>query len=443
MAQPLTNGSPLDPYQVSLPAPVPKGEPAQGELTWKNWIAPTPFLNTDPLTPRSAQQLSSYDKIALNPVVKFALEAREQGVFATNWEIHAMTPRDGDPLYLEMDRRITDWINEQIEGLWHESFTNRLRALYRDGPRAGCAIGEMVPWDGHPDGITRIVDIDTRRMFNFQMYSDRVGNPQKLQFLTTGQWIQPEDLWRFVIAPYPFLANGNWLGQSDLQSVRLLVEEWELLNEFMVRGSAELSRRLVIHYFRSENRDSNEFSAVQAAVNSVDKAKLIRLKMNQPIGDSTEPDKEDILEVMDNLASPEGVGLIKDAIKIAEDWIKRALGIPDDIGFGGDGVGSYAKSKTEMNMFWLKVAQDQEYVRNFVNRQIIPTMVRFRFPALPRGYKLPQLVFVTEESDYQSGQTDDIIKLIQSGVVTADEPWIRERLNIPAAPQAETLAKQA
>jgi phage gp29-like protein len=111
--------------------------------------------------------------------------------------------------------------------------------------------------------------------------------------------------------------------------------------------------------------------------------------------------------------------------------ITRNLGLPDDLGFTSTSVGSHAKAREEMDMFLAYVSRNQQYIKDIVNRQIVPAMILYNFSKLPDNYRLPSLVFESIEEKNLKLTAETFKIMVDAGSLDPNEPFIRDQMNYP------------
>lgn len=411
-------------------------KPEKGQFIPNRFRGVNQVMPEENFSVNSGSDVKKYDTVSLNPVINTPLNAVLMGTFWGTWSIEGVNDYDIYPEFEELDRQLITMINDQIYDMKYETFENTLKAFTWDSMVYGFEIAEMN--FTQRDGLNVVESIKTKPPFNFNIWVNQVDDIEKIQHTPSGTYIEGERLDKFVIGTYPYLRDGNHYGTSILKSVAFDVQLLEIMEEAQTRGVKMLSIRPVIHWEKDKDRTVEEINNIRNAIFNMESASVISLPMDLvPGNEEAGVQKSDQIQVLEDRASPDGVKLIIDIIDMLQKRITRNLGLPDDLGFTSTGVGSFAKSKTEMDMFLAFVTRNQQYIRDVVNRQIIPAMVKYNFSSFPDKYRLPQFMFESIEEDHMGAVSTSIDTLIKSGVIEPDEQWIRPMLGIPQKQEIE------
>lgn len=379
-------------------------------------------------------QAQRYALIAKNPVVKSALDTILIGVFWGRWEIESGNNYELHPEFEAIDDVMIKSIHAQTSTLEYETFDNVLRSIMRDSMVYGFSISEIIfnTEDEYAEvGEHRVKAIKTKAPFEFDFWVDEVGNLDRIYYRPFGLFREREELNKFVIATYPHLIDGNYYGTSEMQSILQDVQLLEVVEENQAQGIARLAVRPTILH-TAQNMSESEKGAIEQAIYNSTSGSLISLPASiDP--ETGELKKTHEITVMDDRASHEGVGLIKDVIDMLQKRVLRTLGVPDDLGYTSTDVGSLAKAKEEMNMFIARLIFKQKYIESVVNRQIIPAMTVYNWRDLPRDYVLPRFKFGAMDEYYTAQMTEVSLRLYHEGILTADE--VRENLDLGPMPR--------
>jgi hypothetical protein len=361
------------------------------------------------------------------------------GTFWGTWSIEGVNDYDRYPEFEELDQQLITMINDQIYDMEYETFENTLKALAQNSMTYGFTIAEMN--FAQRDGLYVIESIKTKPSFNFNIWVNQVDDIERLQHTPSGTYIERVKLEKFIIGTYPYLRDGNHYGTSILKSIAFDVDLLEIMEEAQTRGVKMLTIRPVVHWEKDKDRTKEEIAKIRAAIFNIESASVISLPMDLiPGNEEAGLQKSDEIQVLEDRASSDGVALINDIIDMLQKRITRNLGMPDDLGFTSAGVGSFAKAKEEMDMFLAYVIRNQQYIKDVVNRQIIPPMVKYNFSSFPDKYRLPQFIFESIEEDHMGAVASSVDTLIKSGVIESDEQWIRPMLGIPQKQETEDSA---
>ena len=404
-------------------------------------IQETPY---DPWAIQSGEDTKKYGYTALHPQVAPALQLKCDGPFWTEYNFHADNDYERYPQFEEIDDRLINLIEKQTKKLSYETFTNSLKSIWRDVLIYGFSVAEYVyKFDQE---FYLIDSIKTHSPFLFDLYTDQGHNLDKIYYRLTGQFINRDQLPKFIVATYPFVEHGKYYGSSALKSIYFDVQLIEILEQAQAEGVRRLAIKPLIHYFNSENMSPDELDKVKKALFAMDSGSLISFPA------LTDPDSQKLsyqheIKVLEDRASADGTALIKDILDTIYRRINRCLGQPDDLGFSVTNVGSYAKSQTEMNLYTQTIVNDQNWIEDLVNRQIIPAMIQYNFPSIMniQEYHLPVFQFGSVEEEYDMIVVQSMVDMLSAGILSIPEDldYIRDRLSLPpASDEAKARALQ-
>jgi phage gp29-like protein len=155
--------------------------------------------------------------------------------------------------------------------------------------------------------------------------------------------------------------------------------------------------------------------SIDDAVDKLDKA---RTKTNFGIGEGNK------LEVVESKSN--GMFGYKNAIKYHDEQITRGLVIPSLV-MGIEETGARALGETHFDLFVWRIQSLQKELANVVQNQINRLInINFGEQEIYPTLKFPPLV-----SKDKGILTDMIVKMIEKGVISPDEKWIRPFLEIP------------
>ncbi len=407
--------------------------PEPGEFITRPSFGSTYIAPTDPHAPQQGYDTYKYALTALHPQVAPALRFIVEAPFWVDWSFQPVNNYDDNPEFEKADNLIIKLINYQIERLEHETFENTLKIIWSDAFIFGFSVSEMVfEFDNK---YVCVKSIKPHAPYDFNLYTDEGHNLDQLFYNRTGVYVNRSGLGKFLILTYPYLKHGNYYGQSGLQSIYFDVKVLDILERAKIDGVRRLSIRPLLHYYQSENMDAKDLQEMKKALYNIDSGSLIDLPATTDAeGKNLIPQHE--IKVLEDRASAEGMALVTDMLDIIYKRINRTLGLPDDLGFSNAEIGSYAKAKEEMNLYTQTIVNNQGLIENFVNRQLVPALVRHNYPTIlnDRNYKLPRMRFGSVEEDFDTAKADMINELINSGVISlrSDLGWVREELRLPA-----------
>lgn len=127
--------------------------------------------------------------------------------------------------------------------------------------------------------------------------------------------------------------------------------------------------------------------------------------------------------------NPSTSNLFESMIAMHNVSISRSFLLPDLLGFSGSGApGSYALGKAQFETFIWVIKQIHKTIEELLLEQAIRQLIDYNFPGT-RQYPTAQFQAVTEEG--LSARGEIIRLLIENKVVSPNETWIRNFLNIP------------
>lgn len=398
----------------------------------------TPNWTPSQFDPKTGSSLQRYNEVALNPIVKMAIDLRLAGVMSSGHSFKPQNDYDKYPQFEFLDLEILDSINNQLAWL-PQTFDSILKELHYSSIVYGWTIAEM-SFDYYREWcISRFKVLPS---FQFDIWTDGFNEIERLFHLQTGVWVEDDHLKKFVIGTYPFDILANKYGRSELQPIFNDVKLIEILEQYRAKAIQALCVKPIIYYYNPQ-KDDSLISAGQNAVAQLESFSVIPFPLRiNPSDPNAELIKDDLVEVMEDRASADGLAAVENAINQIQKRILNALGIPDDLGFTSTPAGSYAKSQTELDIFNSKLMTDQDYIEGIINEQLVPSLVEYNYRALPDNYKCPKFQFNTVEDDTKETLVDSLIKLIKAGIIQPTEKWIRDLLEIPTDDSSPEENKQ-
>jgi hypothetical protein len=367
-------------------------------------------------------------------VVKRAVDFRVSAAF---WQPWTLVSRNKLDRWRAIDIRVMECIQNQLDDLLDGGLLVLMQGLLRNAIEYGYGFGEIVFQPRYyGQGVSRI---KTRPPTYVQLYTDPVDNVERFQWIGTGAWAGGAGLLKYIMAPYPYLRNGNVYGTSDLACIAHDVKILQALEQYQVLGVRNTLVRNILHYF-SEGDSDESINAKITKLVSLESGGVLSLPKGTLPGDGKETEfKHDDIEVMDDRASSEALKALPVLLERLEKRITRALGVPDDLGLTTTGVGSLARAEVEMNVPLARIAQDQHWLEWVIGSQLIPAMVRYNFPALPDDYRLPAISFQDTSAGWQSDDADRIMQLYREGFITLQDAQKKLGLAVFTPDEAEAV----
>ncbi len=412
--------------------PVNPKRPKPGEQLGSRYTSVSTPMQYTRRQPLSGTDLKYLEEIAQYPVVRSAVDFRVSAVFWPQWQIVSRNQVDR---YAPLDERVMRCLAMQIEDLLDGGLDVTLKGLLRNAIEYGLAFGEMAYEPRHyGQGLSRI---KTRVPTYVQLYADAADNLERFQWQGQGAWAVQGGLLKYIVAPYPYLRNGNLYGESDLASIAHDVKVLQAIEEYQVRGVQGTLVRAILHYYSPGESDESLSAKIANIVNLQSGGVLSIPKANtdQAGADDRYPDE---VKVLEDRANSEALKQLVPLIERLEKRITRVLGVPDNLGLSTTGAGSYAKAEVEMNVSLARIAQDQRFLEFITTKQIIPAMLRYNFEVLPDDYVAPGLTFESTSAGWQSDDFDRILQLLDKGLISREDAQEKLGVELFTPQEAET-----
>ena len=414
------------------PKVIPSSVPTLGNMITRPQIGSNTEYSYDPYAIQSGQETYKYAEVALHPCVKPGLEFMTNAPFWSGWHIEPNNNYELYPGFEAIDDAVIDLINYQIETMRYETFQNSLINISKDGLIYGFPVGEKIfVYDGRY-WCLRQIKAHSPHLFDF--WTDEAHELDRIYYRLTGLYIDRKQLDKFIIAPYPTLRHGRYYGESALKSIYFDVQLIDVLEKALAEGVRRLSVRPIIHHYIGENKSQEELTADRNALYEMDSGSVISFPaIPDPDG---KPIPQHDVRVLEDRANPEGTVVTQAYLETLYKRVNRNLGIPDDLGFTSTGVGSLAKSKEEMSLFTQNIVRMQEWIENWVNKQVMPSFIQYNYPSLLKKskYQIPVFRFGTIEEDFDLTKSDMISQMLDKGVLDRnDRAWIRDEMGFPPA----------
>jgi SPP1 gp7 family putative phage head morphogenesis protein len=233
---------------------------------------------------------------------------------------------------------------------------------------------------------------------------------------------------KFLIFVYPYIKDGKYYGHSELREVfNLWLAKQNILkwrNSYIQNYGAPIAN---IKY-DADTTNADEVDSVKEMIANLQEQTYFT---NPSIRDSEgklQP-KFDIEFIDVTKGGSATTNIHESAINQLDTMIRRKLLLPDELGFSETKTGSLAKAETQFELMLSVILYYHGRLEEMANKEIIPQLVDYNFPGVT---KYPEWKFQKIDNKLRG----DLLQiLIQNGVVAASEPWIREYVNIPEAPE--------
>ncbi|MBV9850095.1 MAG: DUF935 family protein [Armatimonadetes bacterium] len=361
----------------------------------------------------------TYRKMQHDPQVKACLSTKKMAVLSRGWEVHPASGAPGDVAAADFVRDCLNGMQGSVLDVLHDSM---------DALAQGLAIQE-INWALRPDGRVGLASIKAKDTAHFLIETDPFLNVTALRSLVTvplpptpdpggagtGQGELPVE--KFILyAHQPSYASP--LGTSDLRAAwqpwfikQQLVRWWaKYLEKFgmpTVAGAYDAAKGYGV-------KQQREFLGLLAAVHN--EAALVY------------PSDMQVRLLESARAGQTG---FEEAVAYVDRAIAKSILGQTLTSDSNDRGATYALGAVHLDVlrFYLqKLQRDLEDV--VMNEQVIKRLIAYNFPP---GTPCPA---------FRLGQMDDgklqaagalITALISGGVLSPDEPWIRNYLGLPAA----------
>lgn len=414
--------------------PVPEYKPRPGEfITDAIGVGSTLNFSLDIWSPKSGIETKKYSETAIHPSVVPALRFQAESPFKLGFFFKPQNDYKKFPQFEENDKRVIDAIWHQINSMERESFTNILKAIFMDALVYGHSVSEKVfKWDGRFQCVS---DIKVHSPYEFDYYTDNGFNLDRIYYGKTGLYIERKFFPKYVQVTYPYLRHGRFFGSSILQPIYYVVKLIEVLEQAQASGIRRLAIRPILHTVVPKDKNAAEVERVTSILYNADSGSVLQLPGVQ------NPDTGEIqaihkIEVLEDRASPDGTALIADVLEVLYKRVGRVLDMPDDLGFSADGeVGSRAKSAEQTPLREESIGTNRNFIEDYSNRQIVPSMVDYNFPSLAENpfWKRPRLTFGSDDTEVDVQKATFYTDLTEAGILhpVHDLEFIREDVGLP------------
>lgn len=381
---------------------------------FRNWD----YGNYNPDDLVSSKGLETYKEMRRDDQIKACQQTKIMARLCTTYEIKAGDKEDRQSV--EMAEFITDQL-KNLRGTFKAKLRDILTA--RD---FGYSITEKIYGiiqGGKWQGKIGLVDIKTKEPFDYRFKTDEFRNLTGIlqDGIDTRDGLgtpgNPFPVHKFII----YSANKefcNSYGQSDLREA---YKAWWSKNFIMKFMNIYLERFgmpvLGVKYPESLSRDKNFLDVID------DLLKNYQAKSGFRVPDSVQ------LELLE--ASRRGDAGYREAIEMYDKKISRALLFPDMVSQGGESGGSYAMTRQRFSVFVLILEEMGYEIEDvIINDQIIKPLIIMNYGDVP-SETMPRFVFEPLHEDDTKLRSDIIDIMIRNNIVSPDEDWIRNFVNIP------------
>lgn len=367
-----------------------------------------------------------------NPEVRTGIDTLKKATFWTQGQVQPRNDYEKHPEFRELDEIYIDEIDQQLMAL--KNFHQFLQDMFVFAVRCGFAVAEKM-WEPIDDTNT-LVALKVLRPWDFEPVTDEFGNLIALFYYPTGEYFDPR---AFVFAPWPSEGASNWLGEPIIESLLHDVKLGQKTEQALAQNTHLMSRRTLIHRYNA-NRDEDEIALAKTAVAAIDQGKMPQFPCE--VGDDGKLVHSDELEIMQDRTGT--MALMKLWELASSIWarVKRAIGLPDDIGLTNVTSGSFAKAKVSFDMLAAAASAGQDWISAMVNDQIIADILQFNFPDRPRAYRDPAWIPQEIEEKFSLDRAKYWQVLVGMGTLPANAPIIAQDLGIPLDQLNENTAEE-
>lgn len=368
-----------------------------------------------------------------NPEVRTGIDTLKKATFWTQGHVQPQNDYEKHPEFRELDEIILDLIDQQLMAL--KNFHQFLQDMFVFAVRCGFAVAEKI-WEPI-DGTWTLTALKIRRPWDFEPVVDTFGDLAALFYYPTGEYFDPR---AFVYVPWPSEGASNWLGEPILESLIHDVELGQKTEQALAKNTHLMSRRTMIHYFDALTRDKDEIDLAKRAVAEIDQGRMPQFPCG--VDENGKLVRKDELEIMQDRTGTMSLMKLWELASSIWSRVKRAIGLPDDIGLTNVTSGSFAKAKVSFDMLAAAASDGQDWVSAMVNDQIIADILEFNYPDRPRTYRDPAWVPQEIEEKFSLERAKYWQTLVDMGTLPASAPIIAQDLGIPLDQLTETDAEE-
>ena len=321
------------------------------------------------------------------------------------------------------DEEIISFIKNNISSLDETTFKSVLSNLL-DARIFGFKICEKV--FQYIDGNISIKKIKSLPCDYFDFQIDDYGNLENVIIYTDNKSekviIPKNDFFaKFIIFTYPYKKDGNYYGQS---AYKCLYEVWRKKKRLSLMAPLAYELRFIppIKTVYDTTLKNHEVGIKDVARNIKNNSHI-----NIPALRNEDGKLEPIADIEFLKGGDADFNSIINQIEAYNIDMSRSLGLPDDLGFSTTKNGSNAKSKTQLELFYDLIVDEQSNLENIISEQLIKQLVNINFGE-QKTY--PKFRFIRNNFDEMISRVDYIAKLRDADINVKDD-WIESFLDIP------------
>lgn len=356
-----------------------------------------------------------------NPEVRMAIKTLSQATFWVESQLQPQNDYERHPRFRALDETILEMMNAQLVRIGN--FHRILRELFVFALRCGFAVAEK-NWEAIGD-TWAMTSLKVKKPWDFEPVVDELGELYQLFHYPTGQYLNPR---KFVYAPWPGRGADNWLGEPEMEALLHDVELLQKSEAALAKNAHLLSRRTLIHRYNAMRSDK-ELDAAKRAVKQIDEGEMPQFPTI--LDDKDKLIVQDELSVMEDRTSSLAMPKLAEISVMEANRIKRAIGVPDDLGSTDTKFGSRARAGVHFDMLMAGANDGQDWTSELVENQIVADMLEFNYPNLPLSYLPPKWVPAEIEEKYSLDRAEYWQRLIDMDLLDPTAPIIAQDLGVP------------
>lgn len=403
---------------ANLP-PIPNTPPL-GRIVYNPVGGSTIIHSEDPGAVTSGAQTRKFAVAARHPVVQQALRLKLSGPFWVDWNIVGQNDLKANPAFEYMEAAVVDAVTEMLTNLDFMDFTSCLQTSLQDGIVCGLALAELF-WDERTAfGRQNLRSIKFYAPWQFDLEWDSNFNLSKIRHLRSGACAEGDKLSKFLVLPWPNNAHGNAYGISLLETIYEDVRLIRVLEAAQEEGVRAVMLKALLHHYAQADLNDDDLESLKADLMSLQSGSLISFQADFDKEGKFTP--RHMIEVLESRADPEGLKLTESILERLYKRVNRVLGMPDDMGFTTTTVGSLAKAREEGTVYMQEIVSMQKWIEGWVNRNLIPLIMRYNFPTLTLGpFKQPRFAFDVVEEDVFARQMPAVKDALTLKIISPEE----------------------
>lgn len=327
-------------------------------------------------------------------------------------------PASDNPL----DVTIAEFVKkENIDKLDIIPFKDVLTNLY-DTWYLGFKIAEL-NWAVRNSKVV-VGNIKCKNSKQFDFKTDDFGNldPNGVYQIPHNAYL-PSD--KFIIWTHPIIKDMNWYGESDYKAV---FREWWAkdvmikMRNYSAQAYGQPIRKVLMDV---DKLTDDQRTGIRSVVDN--------LQDNLAIYIPAEFDKEtkQWIPMVD-------ISFLETARKTTEEYnstienlntaMSRRLLVGDKLGYTDSQTGSYNSFKTSLDILWIVLSEIMGKTSDVMNAQLVKRIVLANWPNVT---EFPKFKFHTVKDEITKDKMEIIKMGLDSGVIYAEEEWLRKYLNLP------------